>query len=200
MRGGLAGSCAKIRVANPSEVMSRARIIGLVARWVMLLAEVLQDRLDLLARVEPVVLYGGAVGRLDLRDPHARIAPLLVELDAQGGVGQPPVRDDLAAVEAEEVPARAPQVRRRERDDDDEDDRDPAREPPEGTALALPARRPRARATALRFAAASRLPPRGARPGDRVPRRGDGRQLAGIAASLLGRDALLQVNDHDGHV
>src|SRR5215208_2314347 len=98
--------------------MSRARIIGLVARWVMLLSEVLQNPVDLILRVELVVLYRALVWRLDLRPFDARPAPLPVELDAEGRVGQPPVRHNLAVFEAEELPARAPQVRRRQRDDD----------------------------------------------------------------------------------
>src|SRR3712207_3292219 len=103
-----------MRVANPRVVMSRARIIGLVARWVMLPTEIPHDGLDLVPGVELVGLYWGPVGRLDLRDLDIGPAPLLVQFDAKRGVGQPPVRHDLAFVEAEEVPARAPQVHRRQ--------------------------------------------------------------------------------------
>src|ERR687893_1954579 len=101
MRGGLAASWTKMRVANPKVVTRRARIMGVVARWVTatLPAQVPEDLLGLVPGVELVGLYRLLVRLFDLRLPEARSLPFLVELDAQGGVGQSPVRDHLPLLE-----------------------------------------------------------------------------------------------------
>src|SRR5215218_197020 len=186
-----------MRVANPRLVISRARIIGLVARWVMLLPEVAQDALDLVLGVELVVLYRPPVGRLDLRFLDTRPAPLLVQLDAHRSVRQPPVRHDLAVLEAEEVPARAPQVRRRQGDDHHQDRRQAPHELSE--TIALPASRLR---TAAPGALSFRRLSRGWAPGRRapVPESTNGRHLAGATGALLPRNLFLHVHDYNGHV
>src|SRR5919107_2787903 len=112
-----------MRVAKPKVVTSSARIMGVKARWVTLATQVLEDPLCLVPGVELVVLYGLLVGLFDLRLGEARPAPLLIELDAQRRVGQTLVGYDLALVELEEVPARAPEVDRRQGGDDYQDDR-----------------------------------------------------------------------------
>jgi hypothetical protein len=43
MRGGLAASWTKMRVAKPKVVTSSARIMGVKARWVTLATQVLED-------------------------------------------------------------------------------------------------------------------------------------------------------------
>src|ERR687897_2328130 len=92
MRGGLAASCTKMRVAKPRVVTSSARIMGVKARWVTLAAQVLEDPLCLVLGVELVVLYGLLVGLFDLRLRQAWPVPLLIELDAEGSVGADPGR------------------------------------------------------------------------------------------------------------
>src|ERR671913_2385461 len=128
MRGGLAASCTKMRVAKPRVVTSSARIMGVKARWVTLAAQVLEDPLCLVPGVELVVLYGLLVGLFDLRLRQAWPAPLLIEFDAEGSVGQTLVGHHLTFIELEEVPARPPEVDRRQGGDEDQDDRQPTHE------------------------------------------------------------------------
>src|SRR5918993_3680674 len=128
MRGGLAASWTKMRVAKPRVVTSSARIMGVKARWATLTTQVLEDPFCLVPGVEFVVLYGLLVGLFDLRLGEARPAPLLIELDAQRGVGQALVGHHLALIELEEVPAGSPEVDRRQGGDDDQDDRQPPHE------------------------------------------------------------------------
>src|SRR5215213_9435829 len=145
MRGGLAASCTKMRVAKPRVVTSSARIMGVKARWVTLAAQVLEDPLCLVPGVELVVLYGLLVGLFDLRLRQTWPAPLLIELDAEGSVGQTLVGHHLTLIELEEVPAGPPEVDRRQGGDEDQDDRQPPHELserlPEAT-RPLPARGP----------------------------------------------------------
>src|SRR3712207_5433094 len=180
--------------------MSKARIMGLVARWVMLLAEVPQDRLQLFPGVELVVLYGVLVGRLDLRDLDARPAPRLVEFDAERGVRHAPIRHHLPIVDAKKVTAGAPQVRRRQGDQEDQHHREAPHEPVEAEPLALLARRLRTRVGAARDGTPGLLPlgPWG-RTGGRpalVPGAGYGWHLGGAAGALPGRGLLLRPDVH----
>ena len=131
----------------------------------------------------------------------ARPAPLLVELYAQGGVGQPPVGDHLAVFEVEVVPGGPPHVRRRQRDGDHQQRRQGPHEPAEGhPSPLLLARRPGpggapgrgpGRGLGRGAGAALGVALRGLR-GARRPvlapafRRGDGRISAGVARALLG--------------
>src|SRR5215203_840423 len=108
MRGGLAASCTKMRVAKPRVVTSNARTMGVKARWVTLATQVLEDLHYLVLGVELVTLYGVLVGVFDLRLCEARPAPLLVELDPERGVWHAPVGHHLPLVELEEVPAGTP--------------------------------------------------------------------------------------------
>src|ERR671921_457866 len=128
MRGGLVASWTRMRVAKPRVVTSNARIMGVKARWATLATQILEDPLCLVPGVELVVLYGLLVGLFDLRLREAWPAPLLIELDAQRGVGQTLVGHHLTLVELEEVPARAPEVDRRQGGDDDQNDRQPPHE------------------------------------------------------------------------
>src|SRR5215207_9491285 len=128
MRGGLAASCTKIRVAKPRVVTSSARIMGVKARWVTLATQVLEDPLYLILGVELVVLYGLLVGLFDLRFREAWPAPLLIELDAERSVGQALIGHHLPFIELEEVPAGSPEVNRRQGGDEDQNNRQPPHE------------------------------------------------------------------------
>src|SRR5215207_7833775 len=120
MRGGLLASCTKMRVAKPKVVIMSAKAMGTVARWVIVRSPprgwfwgpqiAHRGRGLLLRRVEPVVLYLVSVTRLDLGLFKVRPPDLLVELVAQRGVGQPPVDHHLALIEAQKIPAGAPQI------------------------------------------------------------------------------------------
>src|ERR671912_730446 len=112
-----------MRVAKPRVGPRRARIMGVKARWVTLTTQVLENPFCLLPGVELVVLYGLLVGLFDLRLAEAWPAPLLIELDTQRSVGQTLVGHHLPLIELEEVPARSPEVDRRQGGDEDEDDR-----------------------------------------------------------------------------
>src|ERR671914_1097668 len=145
MRGGLVASWTKMRVAKPRVVTSSARIMGVKARWAILATQVLENPLCLVPGVELVVLYGLLVRLFDLRLGETRPAPLLIELDAQGSVGQTLVGHHLALIELEVVPARPPEVDRRQGGDEDQDDRQPPHELSERlpeTTRSLPARGP----------------------------------------------------------
>src|SRR5215212_10798258 len=142
MSGGLAACWTKIRVAKPKVVTSSARTMGVKARWVTLVTQVLEDPLYLVLGVELVALYGALVGVLDLRLFEARPAPLLIELDPERGVRHASVGHHLPLVELEEVPAGPPEVSRRQGEDEDQNDRQPPHEIPQrfpGTPRALPA-------------------------------------------------------------
>src|SRR5919112_309549 len=206
MRGGLAASWTKMRVAKPRVVTRSARIMGVKARWVTLTTQVLEDPFCLVPGVELVVLYGLLVGLFDLRLGEARPAPLLIELDAQRSVGQTLVGHHLPLIELEEVPARAPEVDRRQGGDDDQNDRQPPHELHETrpeTTRPLAARGPGSPSgTALLGALAP-----GGREGS-LARRPQGEHLAGAAGATLGplsyvglaSGLLLYVDDDDGDV
>src|SRR5918999_6460481 len=117
-----------MRVAKPRVVTSRARIMGVKARWVTLATQILEDSLCLVPGVELVVLYGPLVGLFDLRLREAWPAPLLIELNSEGSVGQTLVGHHLTLIELEEVPSGPPEVDRRQGGDEDQDDRQPPHE------------------------------------------------------------------------
>src|SRR5215211_3852174 len=131
MRGGLVAFWTRMRVAKPRVVTSSARIMGVKARWATLATQILEDPLCLVPGVELVVLYRLVVGIFDLRLRKAWPAPLLIELDAQRSVGQTLVGHHLTLVELEEVPARPPEVDRRQGGDENQDDRQAPHELPE---------------------------------------------------------------------
>src|SRR5918993_4110878 len=134
-----------MRVAKPKVVTSSARIMGVKARWVNLSTQVLEDLLCLVPGVELAVLYGLLVGIFDLRFREAWSAPLLIELDAERSVGQTLVGHHLSLLELEEVPARPPEVGRRQGQGEDQNDRQSPHELPETppeTTRPLPTRGP----------------------------------------------------------